>query len=163
MKRTKKRRMRILKEKQKKKSLGAMLRFVKKKEDKGVKSDQKGNSKQGALKEVDLEKRKEERERIGAKHQELRQKQIRGLAEYSTLPMGAPPDLDDDDTDPNYARVNHFREVYPVINSYHLSSPSVSEAYGGCNNPTAPLDRDHLEGLYARINKPSHQHAPVES
>uniref|UniRef100_A0A8C6XAZ2 Partitioning defective 3 homolog B n=1 Tax=Naja naja TaxID=35670 RepID=A0A8C6XAZ2_NAJNA len=149
--------------KTKKKSLGAMLRFGKKKEDKGVKSDQKGNSKQDTLKEVDLEKRKEERERIGAKHQELRQKQIRGLAEYSTVPMGAPPDLDDDDTDPNYARVNHFREVYPVINSYHLSSPSVSEAYGGCNNPTAPLDRDHLEGLYARINKPSHQHAPVES
>uniref|UniRef100_A0A670YKN0 Par-3 family cell polarity regulator beta n=1 Tax=Pseudonaja textilis TaxID=8673 RepID=A0A670YKN0_PSETE len=149
--------------KTKKKSLGAMLRFGKKKEDKGVKSDQKGNSKQVTLKEVDLEKRKEERERIGAKHQELRQKQIRGLAEYSTVPMGAPPDLDDDDTDPNYARVNHFQEVYPVINSYHLSCPSVSEAYGGCNNPTAPLDRDHLEGLYARINKPSHQHAPVES
>ncbi|XP_070588131.1 partitioning defective 3 homolog B isoform X2 [Erythrolamprus reginae] len=149
--------------KTKKKSLGAMLRFGKKKEDKGVKSDQKGNSKQGTLKEVDLEKMKEERERIGAKHQELRQKQIRAHAEYSTVPMGAPPDLDDDETDPNYARVNHFREVYPVINSYQLSSTPVSGAYGGCNNPIAPLDRDHLEGLYARINKPSHQHAPVKS
>lgn len=39
------------------------IRFGKKKEDKGVKSDQKGNSKQRTLKEVDLEKMKEERER----------------------------------------------------------------------------------------------------
>ncbi|KAM6461847.1 partitioning defective 3 homolog B isoform 2-T2 [Liasis olivaceus] len=149
--------------KTKKKSLGAMLRFGKKKEDKGVKSEQKGNSKHGTLREEDLEKMKEERERIGAKHQELRQKQIRGLPEYSTVPMGPPPDLDDDETDPNYARVNHFRKVYPDISSYQLSSPPVSEAFGGCNNPAAPLDRDHLEGLYARINKPSHQHASVES
>lgn len=148
--------------KTKKKSLGAMLRFGKKKEDKGVKSDQKGNSKQGTLREEDLEKMKEERERIGAKHQELRQKQARVLAEYSTIPVGPPPDIDDDETDPNYARVNHFREMYPVATSYRPSSPPVPEAFG-CDNPPAPVDRDHLEGLYARINKPPHQHAPIES
>ncbi|XP_066479187.1 partitioning defective 3 homolog B [Tiliqua scincoides] len=148
--------------KTKKKSLGAMLRFGKKKEDKGAKSDEKGNSKQGTLREEDLEKMKEERERIGAKHQELRQKQARGLAEYSTGPMGPPPDIDDDETDPNYARVNHFREMYPVATAYRPSSPPVPEAFG-CDNPPGPVDRDHLEGLYARINKPPHQHAPVES
>uniref|UniRef100_A0ABM5EN23 Partitioning defective 3 homolog B isoform X1 n=1 Tax=Pogona vitticeps TaxID=103695 RepID=A0ABM5EN23_9SAUR len=148
--------------KTKKKSLGAMLRFGKKKEDKAAKSDQKGNSKHAALKEEDLEKMKEERERIGAKHQELRQKQIRGFVEYSTGPLGPPPDIDDDEMDPNYARVNHFREMYPVASSYRPSSPPVPDTFG-CDNPPAPVDRDHLEGLYARINKPSHQHAPAES
>ncbi|XP_053137578.1 partitioning defective 3 homolog B isoform X6 [Hemicordylus capensis] len=146
--------------KTKKKSLGAMLRFGKKKEDKGAKGDQKGNSKHGALKEEDLEKMKEERERIDAKHQELRQKQSRGLLEYSTGPVGPPPDIDDDETDPNYARVNHFREIYPSASAFRPSSPLAAEAFR-CDNP--PIDRDHLEGLYARVNKPPHQHAPVES
>ncbi|KAL8183631.1 UNVERIFIED_CONTAM: hypothetical protein K2H54_047626 [Gekko kuhli] len=40
------------------------MRFGKKKEDKGAKGDQKGNSKHGTLKEEDLEKMKEERERF---------------------------------------------------------------------------------------------------
>lgn len=99
--------------------------------------------------------------RIGAKHQELRQKQIRGFVEYSTGPPGPPPDIDDDEMDPNYARVNHFREMYPVASSYRPSSPPVPEPFG-CDNSTAPVDRDHLEGLYARVNKPSHPHAPAE-
>ncbi|KAL8183630.1 UNVERIFIED_CONTAM: hypothetical protein K2H54_047609 [Gekko kuhli] len=100
--------------------------------------------------------------RIGAKHQELRQKQVRSLAEYSTGPVGPPPDIDDDETDPNYARVNHFRERYPALPAYRPSSPPLPENFG-CSNPPAPGDKDHLEGLYARINKPPHQHAPVES
>ncbi|CAI5761914.1 partitioning defective 3 homolog B isoform X1 [Podarcis lilfordi] len=148
--------------KTKKKGLGAMLRFGKKKEEKGAKGDQKGNSKHGTLREEDLEKMKEERERIGAKHQELRQKQARGLAEYSPGPVGPPPDIDDDETDPNYAQVNHFREMYPPASAYRPSSPPVSENFG-CDSPPVPVDRDHLEGLYARINKPSHQPAHVES
>uniref|UniRef100_A0ACB8FZY5 Uncharacterized protein n=1 Tax=Sphaerodactylus townsendi TaxID=933632 RepID=A0ACB8FZY5_9SAUR len=94
--------------------------------------------------------------RIGAKHQELRQRQVRGLAEYSTGPVGSPPDIDDDETDPNYAQVNHFRERYPAISAYRPSLPPPPETFG-CENPPAPL-----EELYARINKPSHQHAPVE-
>ncbi|XP_048340291.1 partitioning defective 3 homolog B isoform X1 [Sphaerodactylus townsendi] len=143
--------------KTKKKGFGAMLRFGKKKEDKGAKGDQKGNAKHGTLKEEDVEKMKEERERIGAKHQELRQRQVRGLAEYSTGPVGSPPDIDDDETDPNYAQVNHFRERYPAISAYRPSLPPPPETFG-CENPPAPL-----EELYARINKPSHQHAPVES
>ncbi|XP_044287664.1 partitioning defective 3 homolog B isoform X2 [Varanus komodoensis] len=151
-----------LERKTKKKGLGAMLRFGKKKEDKGPKSDQKGSSRPGTLREEDLERMKEERERIGAKHQELRQKQTRALAEYSTGAGGPPPDIDDDETDPNYARVNHFREIYPGVSAYQPSSPPVAETFG-CDNPPAPVNRDHLEGLYARINKPPHQHAPVES
>ncbi|XP_051642777.1 partitioning defective 3 homolog B isoform X1 [Manacus candei] len=143
-------------EKKKKKGFGVMLRFGKKKEDRSGKADQKGNTKQGMLKEEELEKMKDERERIGAKHQELRQKQLRGLSDYSTGPGGL--DIDDDEVDPNYARVNHFREAYPSASIYRPSSPAVAETFVyPRDSPSAPMEREHLEGLYAKINK---QHYP---
>uniref|UniRef100_A0A8C3NV23 Partitioning defective 3 homolog B n=12 Tax=Sylvioidea TaxID=2116661 RepID=A0A8C3NV23_9PASS len=146
-------------EKKKKKGFGVMLRFGKKKEDKSGKADQKGTPKQGMLKEEELEKMKDERERIGAKHQELRQKQLRGLSDYSTGPGG--PDIDDDEVDPNYARVNHFREVYPPASIYRPSSPAVGETFVYLrDSSSAPMEREHLEGLYAKINK---QHYPQTS
>ncbi|NXF00865.1 PAR3L protein, partial [Smithornis capensis] len=139
-------------EKKKKKGFGVMLRFGKKKEDKSGKADQKGNPKQGMLKEEELEKIKDERERIGAKHQELRQKQLRGLSDYSAGFGG--PDMDDDEMDPNYARVNHFREAYPSSSIYRPSSPAVAETFVyPRDSPSAPMEREHLEGLYAKINK----------
>ncbi|NWU75601.1 PAR3L protein, partial [Onychorhynchus coronatus] len=143
-------------EKKKKKGFGVMLRFGKKKEDRSGKADQKGNTKQGMLKEEELEKMKDERERIGAKHQELRQKQLRGLSDYSTGPGG--PDIDDDEVDPNYARVNHFREAYPSASIYRPSSPGLAETFVyPRDSPSASMEREHLEGLYAKINK---QHYP---
>ncbi|NXY04722.1 PAR3L protein, partial [Pteruthius melanotis] len=146
-------------EKKKKKGFGVMLRFGKKKEDKSGKADQKGTPKQGMLKEEELEKMKDERERIGAKHQELRQKQLRGLSDYSTGPGG--PDIDDDEVDPNYARVNHFREAYPPASIYRPSSPAVGETFVYLrDSSSAPMEREHLEGLYAKINK---QHYPQTS
>lgn len=94
--------------------------------------------------------------RIGAKHQELRQKQLRGLLDYSTGPGG--PDIDDDEVDPNYARVNHFREAYPAASIYRPSSPAVAETFVyPRDSASAPMEREHLEGLYAKINK---QHYP---
>uniref|UniRef100_A0A7M4E084 Par-3 family cell polarity regulator beta n=2 Tax=Crocodylus porosus TaxID=8502 RepID=A0A7M4E084_CROPO len=148
--------------KTKKKGFSAMLRFGKKKEDKGGKTDQKGNPKHNILREEELEKMKEECERIGAKHQELRQKQARGLADYSTSPAG--PDIDDDEMDPNYARVNHFREVYPVANVYRPSSPLATETFGyPCDGPQVPVEREYLEGLYAKINKHHHSQATADS
>ncbi|NWV69307.1 PAR3L protein, partial [Malurus elegans] len=146
-------------EKKKKKGFGVMLRFGKKKEDKSGKADQKGTPKQGMLKEEELEKMKDERERIGAKHQELQQKQQRGLSDYSTGPGG--PDIDDDEVDPNYARVNHFREAYPPASIYRPSSPAVGETFVYLrDSSSAPMEREHLEGLYAKINK---QHYPQTS
>ncbi|XP_058695482.1 partitioning defective 3 homolog B isoform X2 [Poecile atricapillus] len=146
-------------EKKKKKGFGVMLRFGKKKEDKSGKADQKGTPKQGVLKEEELEKMKDERERIGAKHLELRQKQLRGLSDYSTGPGG--PDIDDDEVDPNYARVNHFREAYPPASIYRPSSPAVGETFVYLrDSSSAPMEREHLEGLYAKINK---QHYPQTS
>ncbi|NXN35268.1 PAR3L protein, partial [Rhinoptilus africanus] len=145
-------------EKKKKKGFGVMLRFGKKKEDKSGKTDQKGNPRQGVLKEEELEKMKDERERIGAKHQELRQKQLRGLSDYSG------PDIDDDEVDPNYARVNHFRETYPAASIYRPSSPAVAETFVyPRDSPSAPMEREHLEGLYAKINKQHYPQTPGDS
>ncbi|KFV66281.1 Partitioning defective 3 B, partial [Dryobates pubescens] len=93
---------------------------------------------------------------IGARHHELRQKQLRGLSDYSAGPGG--PDVDDDEVDPNYARVNHFREAYPPASIYRPSSPVVAETFVyPRDSPSAPVEREHLEGLYAKINK---QHYP---
>lgn len=97
--------------------------------------------------------------RIGAKHQELRQRQLRGLSEFSAGPGG--PDIDDDEVDPNYARVNHFREAYPPGGIYRPSSPAVGETFVYLrDSSSAPMEREHLEGLYAKINK---QHYPQTS
>ncbi|XP_051479675.1 partitioning defective 3 homolog B isoform X2 [Apus apus] len=149
-------------EKKKKKGFGVMLRFGKKKEDKNGKTDHRGNPKQGILKEEELEKMKDERERIGAKHQELRQKQLRGLSDYSTGPGG--PDIDDDEVDPNYARVNHFREAYPAASIYRPSSPAVAETFiYPRDSPSGPMEREHLEGLYAKVNKQHYQQTPGDS
>ncbi|XP_065606459.1 partitioning defective 3 homolog B [Cyrtonyx montezumae] len=149
-------------EKKKKKGFGVMLRFGKKKEDKSGKADQKGNPKHDTLKEEDLEKMKDERERIGAKHQELRQKQLRSLLDYSAGPGG--PDIDDDEVDPNYARVNHFREAYPSASIYRPSSPAVTETFVyPRDSPSTPMEREHLEGLYAKINKQHYPQVPGDS
>ncbi|NXO01396.1 PAR3L protein, partial [Rhinopomastus cyanomelas] len=147
-------------EKKKKKGFGVMLRFGKKKEDKSGKTDQKGNPKQDMLKEQ--EKMKEERERIAAKHHELRVKQLRGLSDYAVVPGG--PDIDDDEVDPNYARVNHFREAYPAASIYRPSSPAVAETFVyPRDSPSAPMEREHLEGLYAKINKQHYPQTPGDS
>nr|XP_012301548.1 partitioning defective 3 homolog B [Aotus nancymaae] len=148
----------------KKKGFGAMLRFGKKKEDKGGKAEQKGALKHGGLREEELEKMKEERERIGAKHQELREKQARGLLDYATGAIGSVHDMDDDEMDPNYARVNHFREPCTSANVFRSPSPPQAGPFGYPRDgrPLSP-ERDHLEGLYAKVNKPYHPLGPVDS
>uniref|UniRef100_A0A4X2KCE1 Par-3 family cell polarity regulator beta n=1 Tax=Vombatus ursinus TaxID=29139 RepID=A0A4X2KCE1_VOMUR len=148
----------------KKKGFGAMLRFGKKKEDKGGKNEQKGNLKQSMLQEEELEKMKEERERIGAKHQELREKQARGLIDYSTGLIGPLHDMDDDEMDPNYARVNHFQDTYVPAGVYRSSSPPSVGALGyPRDSPLLSPEKDHLEGLYAKINKPYHPQTLADS
>uniref|UniRef100_G3SKU5 Partitioning defective 3 homolog B n=1 Tax=Gorilla gorilla gorilla TaxID=9595 RepID=G3SKU5_GORGO len=148
----------------KKKGFGAMLRFGKKKEDKGGKAEQKGTLKHGGLREEELEKMKEERERIGAKHQELREKQARGLLDYATGAIGSVYDMDDDEMDPNYARVNHFREPCTSANVFRSPSPPRAGPFGYPRDgrPLSP-ERDHLEGLYAKVNKPYHPLVPADS
>uniref|UniRef100_A0A8D1WMV3 Partitioning defective 3 homolog B n=1 Tax=Sus scrofa TaxID=9823 RepID=A0A8D1WMV3_PIG len=148
----------------KRKGFGAMLRFGKKKDDKGGKAEQKGPLKRGGLREEELEKMKEERERIGAKHQEIREKQARGLIDYATGAVGSLHDMDDDEMDPNYARVNHFREPCTSANVYRSPSPPRAGplGYPRDGRPLSP-ERDHLEGLYAKVNKPYHPPVPIDS
>ncbi|XP_074220223.1 partitioning defective 3 homolog B isoform X4 [Camelus bactrianus] len=148
----------------KRKGLGAMLRFGKKKDDKGGKAEQKSPLKHGGLREEELEKMKEERERIGAKHQELREKQARGLIDYAAGAMGSLHDMDDDEMDPNYARVNHFREPCASANAYRSPSPPRpgTLGYPRDGRPLSP-ERDHLEGLYAKVKKPYHPPVPADS
>uniref|UniRef100_A0A8D2CKL6 Par-3 family cell polarity regulator beta n=1 Tax=Sciurus vulgaris TaxID=55149 RepID=A0A8D2CKL6_SCIVU len=148
----------------KRKGFGAMLRFGKKKDDKGGKTDQKGTLKHGNLREEELEKMKDERERIGAKHQELREKQARDLVDYATGAAGSAHDMEDDEMDPNYARVNHFREPCASANIFRSPSPPRAGplSYPRDGRPLSP-ERDHLESLYAKVNKPYHPPAPVDS
>uniref|UniRef100_A0A8C8U7W6 Par-3 family cell polarity regulator beta n=1 Tax=Peromyscus maniculatus bairdii TaxID=230844 RepID=A0A8C8U7W6_PERMB len=150
--------------KMKRKGFGAMLRFGKKKDDKVGKVEQKGTQKPGHQGEEELEKMKEERERIGAKHQELRERQARGLVDYAPGAIGSAHDMDDDEMDPNYARVNHFREQGTSANVFRSPSPprAGSLAYPRDGRPLSP-DRDHLEGLYAKVNKPYHPPALADS
>ncbi|XP_004626785.1 partitioning defective 3 homolog B [Octodon degus] len=148
----------------KRKGLGAMLRFGKKKDGKRVEADPKGGPKQGNSQEEELEKWKGTRERIGAKHQELREKQARGLLDYATGTIGSMHDMDDDEADPNYARVNHFREPCASANVFRSPSPPRTAPFGYPRDgrPLSP-ERDHLEGLYAKVNKSYHPPAPVDS
>ncbi|XP_004764270.1 partitioning defective 3 homolog B isoform X3 [Mustela putorius furo] len=145
----------------KKKGFGAMLRFGKKKDDRGGKTEQKGSLKHGALTGEEREKMKE-RERIVAKHQELREKQARGLLDSAAGATGSLHDMDDDEMDPNYARVNHFRE--PCASSVYRSPSPPRAGPLGYHRESRPLspERDHLEGLYAKVNKPYHPLVPAE-
>uniref|UniRef100_A0A8C6RMM8 Par-3 family cell polarity regulator beta n=1 Tax=Nannospalax galili TaxID=1026970 RepID=A0A8C6RMM8_NANGA len=149
--------------KMKRKGFGAMLRFGKKKEEKSGKVEQTGMRKPQNLAEEELERMKE-RDWIGAKHQELREKQTRGLVDYATGVIGSVHDMDDDEMDPNYARVNHFREPCASANVFRSPSPPRVGplSYPRDGRPLSP-ERDHLEGLYAKVNKPYHPPAPVDS
>ncbi|XP_058888149.1 partitioning defective 3 homolog B-like isoform X1 [Acipenser ruthenus] len=144
----------------KKKGFGAMLRFGKKKDEKG-KPEQKILNKQRSemLSEEELEKMKEERERIEAKHQELREKQAK--VKYDHVPAHGPPlpDFEDDVADPNYAQINNFREKAPPQSVYRSPSPHLPPAPINYQRDP-PADQEHLEGLYAKVNKPRSQPAP---
>ncbi|KAM4698421.1 partitioning defective 3 homolog B [Rhinophrynus dorsalis] len=146
--------------KAKKKGFGAMLRFGKKKEDKGGKAE-KGHPKHGTLKEEEheVEKMKEERERINLKHQELREQQAKTLWNYGTS-----HEMEDDDMDPNYARVNHFKESPPMQNAHRPYSPPVPGTHSYQRETQIPVsERDHVQELYAKINKKQQAPDKVDS
>ncbi|XP_022535966.2 partitioning defective 3 homolog B isoform X3 [Astyanax mexicanus] len=133
--------------KTKKKGFG-LLRFGKKKEEKSKGETKLNMSKQSSeiLSEEELERMKEERERIEAKHQELRDRQARDRF--------APPDVEDDDADPNYARINNFRDrVSPSQPLYGNHSPSPQRPTQPPSHSPEPSAEDPLSGLYAKVNK----------
>lgn len=64
-------------------------------------------------------------------------------------PDSAFPDVEDDDSDPNYARINNFRQP-PSPQSFVSRSPSPA-TQAGPNLSQTPSDE--LDGLYAKVNK----------
>ncbi|XP_067113724.1 partitioning defective 3 homolog B isoform X2 [Osmerus mordax] len=135
--------------KTKKKGFG-LLRFGKKKAE--VKAEVKAGlqrQRSEVLSEEELERMKEERERIEAKHSELRDRQARG--------RGPPPDVEDDDGDPNYARINNFRDHQsPPRSPYPARTPSPQRPPASAH-ALHPAPEEALDGLYAKVNK---QRAP---
>uniref|UniRef100_A0A8C9S5Y9 Par-3 family cell polarity regulator beta b n=1 Tax=Scleropages formosus TaxID=113540 RepID=A0A8C9S5Y9_SCLFO len=124
-----------------------LLRFGKKKEEKS-KMDSKATvqkQKPEVLSEEELEKMKDERERIEAKHLELRDRQAHRFPA---------PDMEDDDADPNYARISNFRDPPARSQSPHKNrTPSPRLLPPGISHSREPSTEDPLNGLYAKVNK----------
>ncbi|XP_054908776.1 partitioning defective 3 homolog B-like isoform X4 [Poeciliopsis prolifica] len=155
-------------EKKSKKIGFALLRFGKKKEAKSAVQRQKSD----VLSDLELERMREERERIEAVHPELQEKLPRdhqgggGGAAY--------PHFEDDDADPNYARIQSFRDremgsgppplpqspLYSSVQHAHARSPSPQgppsfPGHGKHVNDAGVLpDDDPIDRLYAKVNKP---------
>ncbi|XP_034417137.1 partitioning defective 3 homolog B [Cyclopterus lumpus] len=158
-------------EKKSKKIGFGLLRFGKKKEEKRVAKAALQRQKSDIMSDHEFERMKDERERIEAGHPELREHrrgdlQGGGVAAY--------PDVEDDDTDPNYARIQSFRDrdmgpmlqppsqspPYNTVQHGHVGTPSPQgpSAFPGHGNhvtdPGAVPDDDPLDRLYAKVNKP---------
>nr|XP_057937707.1 partitioning defective 3 homolog B isoform X2 [Doryrhamphus excisus] len=155
-------------EKKSKKIGFGLLRFGKKKEDrKEAKADLQ---KSDILSHVELERMKEERERNEAAHPELCEQDYQGQQVEGG--RSTYPDVEDDDADPNYARIQSFKDrdmvSPPQLQSFSHSiaqhghvrtpSPQIAPSFQGPtnrgNDPGVIPDEDHFDGLYAKVNKP---------
>ncbi|XP_035859987.1 partitioning defective 3 homolog B-like isoform X4 [Sander lucioperca] len=159
-------------EKKSKKIGFGLLRFGKKKEEKKDSKTALQQQKSGLLSDHEFERMKDERERIEAGHPELREQQLRD--QQGGGGGSAYPDVEDDDTDPNYARIQSFRNremgpmslppsqspPYNTIQHTHPGTPSSQgrsalPGHGNHgNDPGAIPDGDPLDRLYAKVNKP---------
>uniref|UniRef100_A0A4W2IRN5 Partitioning defective 3 homolog B n=1 Tax=Bos indicus x Bos taurus TaxID=30522 RepID=A0A4W2IRN5_BOBOX len=126
----------------KKKGFGAMLRFGKKKDDKGGKAEQKGPLKQGGLREEELEKMKEEREsgrsmsgsadRIQKLRKEYYQARREGFALYEDDEGRARPEYD----------LHWVSGKGPDGNAHNLRFEGMERQYASLprGGPTDPVD-----------------------
>ncbi|KAM7380782.1 hypothetical protein PAMP_004055 [Pampus punctatissimus] len=159
-------------EKKSKKIGFGLLRFGKKKEEKKEAKEAKAalqRQKSDILSDLELERMKDERERIEAGHPELREHRSRDQQGGG----GGYPDVEDDDADPNYARIQSFRDrnmgsipqplsqspPYSTIQHSHVRAPSPQgptfPGHGNhVNDPGAIPDDDPIDRLYAKVNKP---------
>ncbi|KAM9709788.1 partitioning defective 3 homolog B-like isoform 2-T3 [Menidia menidia] len=156
----------------KSKKLGfGLLRFGKKKEDKKDAKAAQQCQKSDLLSDHELERMKEERERIEAGHPELQHAALREQPGGGGRP--AYPEFEDDDTDPNYARIQSFRgrDMGPVAQPPARSPPysPVQPAYARTPSPQGPApypgrgahaneaggvpEEDPVDRLYAKVNK----------
>uniref|UniRef100_UPI001EAE8467 partitioning defective 3 homolog B-like n=1 Tax=Oncorhynchus gorbuscha TaxID=8017 RepID=UPI001EAE8467 len=85
---------------------------------------------------------------IEAKHAELRERQARE--------KGPLPDVEDDYMDPNYARINNFRDNSSPYSRTRTPSPQRPPPHGlgpGPSHGNEPSNKDPMDGLYAKVNK----------
>lgn len=122
-------------DKKKKKGFG-LLRFGKKKDDKNKGS----KTKLDALSEEELERIPDHRDSPDPRYAEV-------------LTGRFTPDVEDDDSDPHYARINDFRRA-PELQPYRSRTPSPSAAIRAQRQPNLHASAEDLEGLYAKVNKP---------
>nr|XP_057906725.1 par-3 family cell polarity regulator beta a isoform X2 [Doryrhamphus excisus] len=126
--------------KTKKKGFG-LLRFGKKKEDKSKDAFKASKNKLQALSEEEMDRFPDDRESYDPRYAEIQ----------LTPDPGSLPDVEDDDSDPNYARINNFRKPDSPQLIARTHSPAAP------SRPTqAPAD---LDGLYAKVVKPRQQSA----
>ncbi|XP_036065454.1 partitioning defective 3 homolog B isoform X2 [Oryzias melastigma] len=146
-------------EKKGKKTVFGLLRFGKKKEEKKEAKAALQRQKSDLMSDHELERMKEERERIEASHPELQQ----GGAGASSF-----PDFEDDEADPNYARIQTFRDqqssplpqppqapryaVAPPPPAQRPSPQSPANFPGGQEAGVVP-DNEQVDRLYAKVNK----------
>ncbi|XP_023249094.1 partitioning defective 3 homolog B-like isoform X1 [Seriola lalandi dorsalis] len=133
-----------LDKKTKKKGFG-LLRFGKKKEDKSKEAAKASKNKLEALSEEEVD-----RDGYDPRYTEIHS----GHVTPDSL-----PDVEDDDSDPNYARINNFRQP-PSPQSFISRTPSPAATTAGHHLPQA--SSEELDGLYAKVNKPRHP-AAVQS
>ncbi|CAG06694.1 unnamed protein product, partial [Tetraodon nigroviridis] len=128
----------------------ALLRFGKKKEDKSKAS----KNKLEALSEEELERIPNTTDGYDPRYAEIRSGRL-------TPDPASLPDFEDDDSDPNYARISNFRQP-PAQTSRNRTPPPGGPA-AGSNPPQASLEE--LDGLYAKVNKtraPAAQKMPTD-
>uniref|UniRef100_H3DAL5 PDZ domain-containing protein n=1 Tax=Tetraodon nigroviridis TaxID=99883 RepID=H3DAL5_TETNG len=120
------------------KCAGGLSRFGKKKEDKSKAS----KNKLEALSEEELERIPNTTDGYDPRYAEIRSGRL-------TPDPASLPDFEDDDSDPNYARISNFRQP-PAQTSRNRTPPPGGPA-AGSNPPQASLEE--LDGLYAKVNK----------
>ncbi|XP_035006506.2 par-3 family cell polarity regulator beta a isoform X1 [Hippoglossus stenolepis] len=129
--------------KTKKKGFG-LLRFGKKKEDKSKDAAKASKSKLEALSEEELGRIPDTKDGYDPRYAEFH-------SGHLTPDSAFFPDVEDDETDPNYARISNFRQV-PSPQPFISRTPSPAATIAGPNPSLAPAEE--LDGLYAKVNKP---------
>ncbi|XP_008280131.1 partitioning defective 3 homolog B-like [Stegastes partitus] len=128
--------------KTKRKGFG-LLRFGKKKEDKNKDAAKTSKSKLEALSEEELDRIPDSRDGYDPRYAEVHSGHI-------TPDPASLPDVEDDDSDPNYARINNFRQP-PSPRPFISRTPSPAAPIGGLQLPRA--SSEELDGIYAKVNK----------
>ncbi|XP_061571429.1 par-3 family cell polarity regulator beta a isoform X2 [Cololabis saira] len=120
-----------------------LLRFGKKKEDKSKDAAKTSKNKLEALSEEQLDS-EDNIDGYSSRYADT-------LSGHTTPDRGSLPDVEDDDNDPNYARITNFRQPpSPQSLDSRTPSPSVPPGRPGQRQVAS----DDLDGLYAKVNKP---------